>query len=494
MDIQVHKINESFVRVTCEAGISQELYEYFSFYAEGFQFHPLFKKKIWNGKLHLFKSQDNSIYGGLLHKLVEFAKTMDYTMAIADDLTSTENFSLFEAGRFVETLKLPSHIENREFQINTFVSCIRNKRELFVSPTGSGKSLILYLIIRYLKEVGYKKGLIIVPTKSLVEQLYDNFKNDFDWKDTDKHVHRIYQGKDKHTPHFLTISTWQSMSLQTPEYLQQFDFVMGDEAHTFKAKELSKLMVNLSNARVRVGCTGSLDGAKVNKLVLEGLFGPVKQYVTTKDLIDSGDLSDLMIKCLVLRYPEETIKAHKKDTAQEELDFIVQNKIRNKFIKNLALSLKGNTIILYQFVEKQGMVLYRLLQEEASDKKIYLIYGDTPVEERERIRKEAEFIDNAIIVASYGTFSTGINIKNLHNYIQASPSKSTIRVLQSIGRVLRTCHGKTIATLFDIVDDMRHKKTENYAVDHFKSRLTIYQSQKFKFKMYKIDIKGDVNG
>ena len=274
------------------------------------------------------------------------------------------------------------------------------------------------------------------------------------------------------------------------DYFKQFDFILGDEAHSFNAKELTSIMTNLSNTKYRIGCTGSLDGTKVNELALRGLFGPIKQYVTTKELIDRKDLSDLIIKCLVLRYSDEEIKELKGADYQKELDYVITKKERNNFIKNLALSLKGNTLILFQYVEKHGKVLYDLLTKEQSNKKIYLIYQNTPPEERERIRKEAEFIDNAILIASYGVFSTGINIKNLHNYIQASPTKSKIRVLQSIGRVLRTCYGKSTATLFDLVDDIRSGKKENHLLGHFKERLSVYRSQQFKFKLYKIELKG----
>lgn len=494
-DINIIPINEVYIKIICEDSISRELYEYFSFFAENYQFHPKFKKRIWDGKIHLFDRRYSCIYRGLLAKVLEFAETYKYSVVVDDSLTTTENFSTYDAGKFVSTLNLPDSCSPHDYQIEAFVSSIHNKRELFLSPTGSGKSLIIYLICRYLKTLNYKKGLVIVPTTALVEQLYQNFEEDFEWDETEKCVHRIYSGKEKYTDHFLTISTWQSVSRFEKDYLEKFDFVIGDEAHTFQAKSLVNIMTNLSNAKVRISCTGSLDGSKVNELTLMGLFGNIKRYVDTKELIERKILSDLMIKCLILKHTENNCEAawrsnkYKGFTYDEELDFIVSLKQRSTFIKNLALSLKGNTIILFKYVEKHGKIIYDMICKENKDKEVFFIDKDTPVKEREEIRKRMEFIDNAILMASYGLLSTGVNIKNLHNYISASPSKSKIRVIQSIGRILRIAYGKKEAVLYDIVDDLRHKKYENHLIGHFRERLNIYKNQQFKFKFYNIQLK-----
>jgi superfamily II DNA or RNA helicase len=304
-------------------------------------------------------------------------------------------------------------------------------------------------------------------------------------------VHRIYQGKDKHTNAPLTISTWQSIYTQPKEYFEQFDFVIGDEAHLFKAQSLTGILSQCKNARYRIGLTGTLDGTKTHKLVLEGLFGQVEKVTTTKELMDNKQLADFMIKCLVLKHDDEICKLMKGKTYPEEIEYLILNENRNKFIKNLAVSLKGNSLILYQYVDKHGKILYDMITktENIGDRKVFFVYGKTDTETREEVRRITEDENDAIIVASYGTFSTGINIRNLHNIIFASPSKSRVRNLQSIGRGLRLGDSKTEAVLYDIADDLRYKSYMNFTLKHFVERTKIYNEEKFTYKLFKIGLK-----
>jgi superfamily II DNA or RNA helicase len=219
------------------------------------------------------------------------------------------------------------------------------------------------------------------------------------------------------------------------------------------------------------------------------VFGAVKRVTTTSELIDKKLLANFNIKAIILSYSPEERQLVSKKNYQEELDYIVRNPKRNKFIKNLALSLEGNTLILFQFVEKHGMPLYDLIKSAAGDRNIYYVSGKTETKDREFIRKIVETDTNAIIVASSGVFSTGINVKNLHNIIFSSPSKSRIKNLQSIGRALRVSDTKDAATLYDIADDLTHKSKQNITIEHFKERIKIYTSEKFPYKIYTIGLK-----
>jgi superfamily II DNA or RNA helicase len=273
------------------------------------------------------------------------------------------------------------------------------------------------------------------------------------------------------------------------EYFEQFDYVIGDEAHLFKAQSLTSILTSCINAKYRIGLTGTLDGTKTHKLVLEGLFGKVKQVTTTRELIDNQQVSDFEIKCLVLKYNDDLCQQFKDKTYQEEIEFLISNEQRNKFIRNLTISLGTNTLVLYQMVEKHGKILYNMIKDKAVDRKVFFVSGNTDTDAREEIRRIMEKENDAIVVASFGTFSTGINIRNLHNIIFASPSKSRVRNLQSIGRGLRQAEGKTKATLYDIADDLRYKKHMNFTLKHFVERVKIYNEEKFSFKIYKIGIK-----
>jgi len=305
-------------------------------------------------------------------------------------------------------------------------------------------------------------------------------------------VHPIYGGQDKHSDRPITISTWQSVYKLPKQYFENFDVVIGDEAHQFKAKSLIEIMTKLVNAKFRIGTTGTLDGTKTHKLVLEGLFGPVQKVTTTKELMDKKHLAQFEIKALLLKHDDQTCSLLKRAKYQEEINYLVECEERNRFIKNLALSLKGNTLVLFNYI-RHGTLLYKLINSDINGRKVFFVCGQVEGEVREEIRKIVEKETDAIIVASYGTFSTGINIRNLHNIVFASPSKSRIRNLQSIGRGLRRSETKMNAVLYDIADDLRHKKHKNYTLGHFEERIKIYNEEHFFFKIYKVELKGKKN-
>ena len=477
----ISNIDEVYVQIECSEGISYELREHFTFHVPGYQFTPQYKARLWDGKIRLYNVQNNQIYRGLVPYIIKFCEERQYDFEYDNEIYD-EELSLEEAKAFIQKLNLP--IEPRDYQIEAFVHAIRSRRSLLLSPTASGKSLIIYMIVRFIA----RRTLIIVPTISLVSQLASDFK-DYGFN-SDEHVHKIFGGQEKDSDKPVIISTWQSIYKMPKKFFEKFDLVIGDEAHLFKSKEISNLMTKMTNAKYRIGTTGTLDGTKTHKLVLEGLFGPVRKVITTKELMDNKVVADFNIKCLLLKHPDSICQAAKNFTYQQEIEYLVLNESRNRFISNLSLSLEGNTLVLYQYVDKHGKLLYDLINNKMSDRKCFFIYGKTDVEVREETRKIVETENDAIIIASYGTFSTGINIRNLHNIIFASPSKSRIRNLQSIGRGLRKSETKESATLYDIADDLRYKKRDNYTIRHFAERIKIYSEEKFVFKIYKIELKG----
>lgn len=477
--IRVEQFNNIYARIICEDSTAMELSDFFTFTVPGAQFSPAFRKKHWDGKIRLFNIRTNQIYAGLVPHVVEFAKLNDYTV---EDTTTYFGKSPVDANTDYGLPFAP-----RDYQEKAVRYALTKKRGIVISPTASGKSLIIYLIIRHMMDMGKQRGLLIVPTVSLVEQMYGDFKS-YGW-DAENHCQKIYQGREKEPFAPVVISTWQSIYDMPRKYYTKFDYVIGDEAHTFKAKSLTDIMTKLINCDYRVGTTGTLDDSKVNKLVLEGLFGPAKQIVSTKELIDKKHLADFKINCLVLKYPDAVCKHVRGMTYQEEIDFIVTYEERNKLIRDLAASLEGNTLILYTFVEKHGKVLNEMFLSKNYNRKIFFVHGGTDVLDREEIRHITEKEKDAIIVASFGTFSTGINIRNLHNIIFASPTKSRVRSLQSIGRGLRLGDDKTQAVLYDLADDLRYKSNVNFALKHFEERIKMYSEEKFPIKTQKVDLK-----
>ena len=304
-------------------------------------------------------------------------------------------------------------------------------------------------------------------------------------------VHKIFGGQEKETTKPIVISTWQSLYELKKPFFTDFEVVIGDEAHLYKAKSLTKIMKNLENAPFRIGTTGTLDEVEVHKLILEGLFGSTKRVTSTKELIKKKTLSEISIKCLILRYSKEASSIVSKLNYQEEIDFLVSHTERNKYICNLVKGLTGNTLVLFQLVEKHGNILYSMLQDTLeSNRKAYYVYGGTDAESREKVRELVELEKDSVICASYGVYSTGVNIRNIHNIVFASPSKSRIRNLQSIGRGLRKSETKSSASLYDIADDLTYNDRKNYTLNHFMERIKIYTSEHFPYHIYTIPIKG----
>jgi len=483
----IDKKNEVYLKIEADADIRRELGEYFTFEVPGFKFMPQYRNRVWDGKIRLFSYATGQIYTGLYPYILDWCKKNDVQVVDGTKIKDTK-IDDKKLEQFLKALKIP--LEIRDYQIEAFRHSIEKSRCLLLSPTASGKSLIIYLMLIFnllrLKDTKQDKILIIVPTTSLVEQLFKDFK-DYGYN-SDRNIHRIYQGHDKDTNKRVIISTWQSIYNLPKKWFKDFGMIIGDEAHLFKAVSLTKILTKLEDCKYRVGLTGTLDGTKTHKLVLEGLFGTVNKVVSTSELQERKQLADLKIICLILQHDKEARHFLKDKSYQEEMDYLVSNTKRNKYIRNLCLSLQGNSLCLFQYVEKHGEILKGLIEEKAQDRKVFFVHGGVEADEREDIRAITEKSDNAIIIASYGTFSTGINIRNLHNIVFASPSKSRIRNLQSIGRGLRLKDNKSSATLYDIADDVSYNEKENYTLQHFKERINIYNEEDFNYEIHNIEL------
>jgi len=483
-NVVISKSNEVFLKIESEPHIEYELRDHFTFEVEGAKFMPQYRNRNWNGEIHLFDMRTKKIYVGLLDKIISFCERHDYTYKFVDNDYYGAPFEINE-GISYEGVKdymesICSH-PPRKYQIEGVCDALKHNRKLLISPTASGKSLMIYSLVRYYvhKE---QKILLVVPTTSLVEQMYKDFL-DYGW-DAESYCHRIYSGKEKTNEYPVTITTWQSVYNLDRSFFEDYNVIIGDEAHLFKSKSLISIMTKLHHAKYRFGFTGTLDGTQTHKWVLEGLFGPSYKVTKTDELMKQGHLSQLDIQCIILKHPER-----KFETYQDEIEYLITHEQRNKFIKNLTIDLKGNTLVLFSRVEAHGKVLYEMINSKKGDRKVFFIHGGVDAQEREQVREITETENNAIIVASYGTFSTGINIKRLHNVIFASPSKSRIRNLQSIGRVLRKGKDKVKATLYDISDDCTYRSKKNYTLNHFIERIKIYNEENFNYEIITIRIR-----
>lgn len=494
--VKVEHINSVHMKVSADPGTLQEISEYFSFRPEGYQFSPKYKNRIWDGIIRLFQPMRPKLYVGLFPKLKKFCDDRGYDLEAPDNIAADEEFDDDYAVQLAEEIKCK--FTPRDYQNDYVVNALRKRRSLSLSPTSSGKSLIIYLIQQHYYQAFGHRTLIIVPTISLVHQMAGDF---IDYGCDESIIYRIQGGVDKNTKAPIVISTWQSLIKQPKEWFDQFRVVLGDEAHTFQSKSLTTIMEKLTDCEYRHGFTGTLKSSesKTHRMVLEGCFGEVKRFVNTKKLMEEGTVADFKVKAIILSHDNETRKNFKQAISKikegskkwpAEREFIVNHDKRNKFIANLAHSLEGqNNLILFDLVEKHGKVLEPLLRKEG--RQLHFIYGGTKGDERERIRHlvENDAEKRHDILASYGVFSTGVNLKRLDNVIFASGSKSEIKVLQSIGRTLRKADDSTKAVLYDITDDLSVGESfENYTLKHFKKRIEIYGSEQFKFKIYTVDI------
>ena len=481
----VSKINEVYLQLKVDDDLERELTDYFTFEVPGAKFMPHYRKKIWDGKIRLFSPHNGRIYVGLLPYIKEFCSRNSIEYIIEKGVENERNVIRESVRDFATSLRPKTKgksIQFRDYQIDAIYHAIRTNRCLLLSPTASGKSLIIYTLVRYYHLMNLKT-LILVPTTSLVEQMYSDFI-DYGWKD--EYIHRVYAGHDKGSRKPVVISTWQSLYKLHRPYFAQYGCIIGDEAHLFKAKSLTDIMTRSGDCKYRFGLTGTLDGTQTHRLVLEGLFGKVTQVTTTKELIDNKTLAKLEIDCIVLKHTDEECKRIRKYTYAEELNYIVSHTKRNKFIENLCKTIKGNTLVLFQLVDKHGVLLYNEIKK--LDKKVFFVYGGTTTETREKIRKIVEKEKDSLIVASYGTFSTGINIRNINNIVFASPSKSRVRVLQSLGRGLRQTKDKTMVRLFDVSDNISYKSRQNFTYRHFTERLNIYKEENFNYKVNRVKL------
>ena len=480
------KKNEVFLKVEAEPHLHKELSEHFQFEVPGAKYMPAVKRRYWDGKIRLYSPGTGEIYCGLYDYLTDYLEKKGYEYKVIEDKyfgrpNEVEEYVTPEGtAAFIRALRIP--FKARDYQLKGIYSAIKFRRKLLLSPTGSGKSLIIYALVRWhlLKE---REILIIVPTVSLVEQLYKDFI-EYGWDVRD--VHKIMGGEEKYVDQPVVISTWQSIYKEPKKFFERFDVIIGDEAHQYKAKSLTGILTKCMDAKYRVGLTGTLDGMEAHQLVLEGLFGRVDRVTKTSDLMKKGHLTPLKVRVVLLRHGWVPF-----DHYQQEMEYLCMHTRRSNFICNLALDLKGNTLVLFNYIEKHGEPLWEMINNKVSkDRKIFFIHGGVDAYEREEARSICEREKDAIILASYGTFSTGINIKNLHNVIFASPSKSRVRNLQSIGRVLRKGDNKAQATLYDIADDCSKDHQYNYTLRHLSERIKIYDEEAFDYEITKVNLKG----
>jgi superfamily II DNA or RNA helicase len=509
-DVIIHKVNESFVRLETSQAIESHVFHSFRFTNNKLRYHPKVKARLWDGYINLFNIRSKLIYLGLIEDLVFFFKENEYTYSFS---FSKENN--FNADLLQDTYSLiDDNFELFDHQKQAIEFALKANRGIIISATGSGKSLIMYTLAMYYLLNNSKKILIIVPRTQLVKQLANAFMeyHKGDKEEFGKSFELIYSGTDKNPDSSIVFSTWQSLHQNPKEFFEDYDVVMFDEAHMAKAKCLTSIMEKCENTKFKFGFTGTLSNeneeSEIDELVLKGLFGKVETVSTNKELMDKNILTEALIYLIRLKYTDKQVcnkimngdkeikdikdyKTKRKKLFDAENEYIINSDERNKYLLELALSRRGNTLVMFQFVEKQGKLIYNLLKNvsEKYGKDVYYVHGNVSVNERERIRQLVEERDNLIVVRSYGTTSTGLDFKNIHHIIFASAFKSRITMKQTIGRGLRKHKTKDKLYVYDLGDDFSlERKTKNFLFSHFLERVKMYKDEKFKLKLVDVEL------
>lgn len=502
MEIFVEKINESFIKInTSDNNIIEQLHHHFSFFNENYKFKP------FNQKTYLFNRNNLFLPIGLYSHLNLFFKKNKINFKFDENISrkiiipdkKIKKFILDEKEKF-KTFK------PRFYQIKSLYLALQNNKSIIELPTGSGKSFIIFLYIKFLMTNYLDKKdkiLLIVPKKSLVFQMRDEFENyqkDFSYK-----IHTICAGQEKTSIKQIHISTWQSIYKLPYNHFKQYKTLIIDECHTAKANSIRKITEYCTNTKFRLGTTATIPN-NVYKIILLGNFEKIYQNIEkTKDLINKKLLSNVIIHHIILKHPIETrllVSSFPQKDFNNEIILSLRNINRFKIILNIIQRLNKNCLILFKRISF-GKKLYNTLLNMNLDRTIYYIDGKIDIEKREEMRKKMEEKNNIILIATHQIFSMGINIKNLHYIIITLFNKSKISVMQTIGRGLRPLKNKKIINIIDLVDDMQINNKEkkeyekndiilhtnrNLLLQHFYDRLKIYKEEGFEYKIIRKEL------
>lgn len=465
---------------------------------DGWRFHPLVKRRVWSGEISFIKR--NKIPSGLWKEVVDICKEYDFklsmngiTQLFDTDITETE-FNEWVTDFFVK-----STIKPRDYQIDAAFRILKYRRCLAELATSAGKTLISFMVIAYLMDkLNKKKILFIVPNVSLVVQATGDF-GEYNKSKVQLKIQQIYSGVKIKPSSNLVIGTYQSLVKKDEDYFKQFDVVMVDEAHKSKSTSIQTIMDKCWHCDYRFGLSGTIPKkGTVNRLTLMSAMGPLVIQVKANYLQTEGYIANCKVLQIHMDYATDLQKKSFAELSRNRIDrqglfslernFINENEKRLNFICQIIGKSKLNSLVLFHKIS-YGEKIYKKLKE-ITNKKIYYVDGTITSDLREEFKRRMEKNDDVIIVASFGTFSTGISIRNIHNIFFTESFKSEVIIRQSIGRGLRQHHAKDLVKIYDFIDDLRYKDDEidwlNYIFRHGIERKKTYKEEKFECEIQSI--------
>lgn len=486
--ITAEYIDRLTVKLDGDRDVLYSIQQALSYFAKDYAHMPLYKRGIWDGKVYLFKVSNCLCPSGLLGTLKELQTRLDFELVVTPGPYS--EVIPFDVDFFLERITPLSQFEIMTHQLGSVEEVLTNNRRLVLSPTSSGKSLIQYLCARYVIEKHRQRVLIIVPNKSLVVQMREDFTEyaTDDWGG-EKDIHAIYAEQEIWTSHDVVVSTYQTAVKLAPEWYAQFGAIFIDEAHGATSKSVTTIIDSTKHMLFHAGFTGTLNGTYMHEMEMKARFGDVTKLVTTRELMDMGIVSKLIIHALHLNHNDEAMKLAAKWKYPDEVDYLITNDSRNVFLANLATTMSDKNVMVLFHRTEHGQALKKLIEEriEGTGKTLLYVDGNVSIEARKPMRAFMESSDGCILLASYGTSSVGLSIKNIHFMVLGHPFKDRIRVLQTIGRILRLAPGKLLATVVDVGDYLAGKrKSKNHTYEHFLARLELYQNEGFDYEVITI--------
>ena len=468
-------------------------------------FHPLVKKKIWDGSINFIDKRGPfwKIPIGLWSEVLEIGKEYGYEFHIEgiENLFLTD-LKLEDFKAWVDEFFKDSDIEPREYQIEAAWKIVKFRYSVSEIATSSGKTLISFMIFAFLKSQGYiRKFLMIVPSTNLVIQGTEDFE-DYGIDQIGSKIQQIGGGSKMREGCDVVIGTFQSLVKKDREYFEEFDAVFIDEAHHTNSTSIKKIMSNCMHTGWRFGLTGTLTKrGSADHLTIQQYLGPVLVEISPDFLFRNNYATPVAIKIVILDWLSAEYKdkmAELKSSSEKmegndlynlERKLVISNKARLNYIVDFINKTSKNSLVLFQSVKDEyGRNIWNGIRETNSSKEAFYVDGDTNEQLREEYKSRMETGENKVLIATYGTFSTGISINNLHNIFLVESYKSEVLIKQSLGRGMRKMEGKEKVNIIDFVDDFSTVGYKNYLMKHSEARIAIYKNENFDYKIFRITL------
>lgn len=490
--------DEEVERKQLEISLTRKIHNHF--------FHPLVKKKHWDGAI-CFVDKRGPLWRvpvGLWSEVFEIGEKykIDVDIVGLDNIIQGD-LTLEEFTQWCNEFFSDREMKPRDYQIEAAWRIVKFRFSCLEIATSSGKTLIAFIVLAYLKQVKkINKFLMIVPNTTLILQGAEDFE-EYGLKDVDNcEMQLIHGGNKNKISSGLMIGTYQSLVKQDEDFFDGVEAVFVDESHQSHSKSIKEVVSKCRLSKYRFGLSGTLTNRNTAEhLTIQQYLGPLVMEISPKFLFDNKYATPVSIKVVKMNWISEDIKEKLYDLRNNKQDlegseiFSVERKLvissdkRLKYIVDFISKTSKNSLVLFQSVgEGYGKRIYDSLREIQADKEVYYVDGDTEPERRDFFKGKMEEGTNKILVASFGTLSTGVSVKNIHNIFLTESYKSEVLIKQSLGRGMRLYEGKEKVNVIDFVDDFSWKSSANYLIKHSNERIEIYKREKFEYKIYDVTL------